>query len=175
MDKISVNVSKKSFLYLAIYGAVIFIVLMGILFLYYKIANQVKENDRITYQIKEQTELKPVCAALNNMKNKDTLALPHPEKTAISRSEAGKFQDEFRMIAKKSGLTVVSITQDMNTAVGSSASFLHNIILKGEFAGFRKMLIELGSVPYLDKIEEVNIQQNTDSMEFKMKVWIAVK
>ena len=79
------------------------------------------------------------------------------------------------MIAKKSGLTVVSITQDMNTAVGSSASFLHNIILKGEFAGFRKMLIELGSVPYLDKIEEVNIQQNTDSMEFKMKVWIAVK
>jgi len=37
------------------------------------------------------------------------------------------------------------------------------------------MLIELGSVPYLDKIEEVNIQQNTDSMEFKMKVWIAVK
>jgi Tfp pilus assembly protein PilO len=175
MDKISINVSKKSFGYLAIYGAIIFIVLMGILFLYYKIVNQVKENDKLTHQIKEQTELKPVYAALNAMKNKDALALPHPEKVAISRSEAGKFQDEFRMIAKKSGLTLVSIIPDMNTSAGSSPSFLHNIVLKGEFADFRRMLIGLGSVPYLDKIDEVNIQQNTDSMEFKMKVWIAVK
>jgi len=138
MDKISVNISKKSFGYLAIYGAVICIVFMGILFLYFKIANQVKENDKLTYQIKEQTELKPVYAALNAMKNKDALVLPHPEKIAISRLEAGKFPDEFRMIAKKSGLTVVSITQDMNTAAGSSASFLHNIILRVNLPVFEK-------------------------------------
>jgi hypothetical protein len=175
MDKIGINVSKKSFFYLAIYGAIILIVLMGILFLYWKIASQVKENDKITYKIQEQKELKPVYAALNAMRGKDLLALPHPEKTAISRSDAGRFQEEFRMIAKKAGLTVVSIIPELNTATGSSTSFLHNIVLKGEFADFRKILIGLGAVPYLDKIEEINIQQNSNSMEFKMKVWIAVK
>jgi hypothetical protein len=48
-------------------------------------------------------------------------------------------------------------------------------VLKGEFADFRKMLIELGAVPYLDKIEEISYTQGTESMEFKMKVWIALK
>jgi hypothetical protein len=37
------------------------------------------------------------------------------------------------------------------------------------------MLIGLGSVPYLDRIEEINIQQYPDSMEFRMKIWIAIK
>jgi hypothetical protein len=37
------------------------------------------------------------------------------------------------------------------------------------------MLIGLGSVPYFDKIEEINIQQQPYSMEFRMKVWIAIK
>ena len=112
---------------------------------------------------------------LNAMKNKDLLVLPHPEKTALPRAEAGKFQDDFQMIAGKSGLKVVSFTPDINTSAGPSTSFLHNIVLKGELADFRKMLIELGAIPYLDRIEEISIQQNTDSMEFKMKIWIAIK
>lgn len=175
MDKISVNVSKKSLWYLAIYSSILFVIVLLMLFLYYKINNQTKANDKLSYQIKEQQELKPLYAALNVMKNKDQLFLPNPEKTSISRSEAGKFQDEFRMIARKSGLTVVSLIPDMNTSSGPSTSFLHNITLKGDFSGFRKMLKGLGALPYLDKIEEVGIQQQSDSMEFKMKIWVAVK
>jgi hypothetical protein len=49
-------------------------------------------------------------------------------------------------------------------------------VLKGEFANFRKMLIGLGAVPYLDRIEEINIQQQPySSMEFRMKIRIAIK
>jgi hypothetical protein len=47
-------------------------------------------------------------------------------------------------------------------------------VLKGEFANFRKMLIELGALPYLDRIEEIRIQQNPDAMEFRIKIWIAI-
>jgi len=69
----------------------------------------------------------------------------------------------------------MSFTPDLSTLAGSSTSFLHNVVLKGEFADFRKMLIGLGSVPYLDRIEEINVQQQPYSMEFKMKIRIAVK
>ena len=109
------------------------------------------------------------------MNNKDLLILPNPEKKTIPRGEAGKFQDDIRTIAGKSGLMTVSLTPDLSTLAGSSTSLLHNVVLKGEFANFRKMLIGLGSIPYLDRIEEINIQQNPDSMEFKMKIWIALK
>jgi hypothetical protein len=36
------------------------------------------------------------------------------------------------------------------------------------------MLVGLGGISYLDKIEEINIQQYPDSMEFRMKRWIAL-
>ena len=178
MDKINISESQKnSFLYFIIYsGIIVIFVLIVIVPLYLKISNYIQENEKLNYQIKEQKELKPVYASLlNSMKGKDFLSLPHPEKTTIPRSEAGKFQDDFLMIAKKSGLTMLIFSRDLTTLTGSSTSLLYNIVVRGEFTDFRKLLIGLGSVPYLDRIEEINIQQNADSMEFKMKVWIAVK
>ena len=176
MDKIYFNIYKKSFLYFTIYGGIIFIIILaGIFPLYLNNSNQVKENEKLKYQIKEQKELGPLYTTLNAMKGKDLLVFPNPEKTALPRSGAGKFQDEFQIIAKRSGLIVVSFTQDLNTLTGPSTSLLHNVVLKGEFADFRKMLIGLGAVPYLDRIEEISIQQGAKFTDFKMKVWIAIK
>jgi hypothetical protein len=79
------------------------------------------------------------------------------------------------MIADKAGLTMVSLKPDLSTLAGSSTSLLSNVVLKGEFANFRKMLIGLGDVPYLDRIEEISIQQYPDYLEFRMKIWIAIK
>ena len=178
MKKININIHQKnSILYLVIYGGIVLIIiLVGILPYYLKISNQIKENDKLRYQIREQKDFGPVYKTLtSDIENNNALALPHPEKTALPRSEAQKFQTDFQNAAKKSGLKVVSFTPDINTSASPSTSFLHNIVLRGELADFRRMLIELGSIPYLDRIEEINIQQNTNSMEFKMKVWIAIK
>jgi Tfp pilus assembly protein PilO len=178
MKKINININKKnSILYLVIYGGIILIIiLVGILPYYLKISNQVKENDKLKYHIKEQKELGPVYQTLIKAnENKDVFVLPHPEKTELPRLDTRKFQTDFQNAAKKSGLKVVSFTPDINTSASTSTSFLHNIVLKGELADFRRMLIELGSIPCIDRIEEINIQQNTGSMEFKIKVWIAIK
>ncbi|MDI6743090.1 MAG: hypothetical protein QMD11_10190 [Smithella sp.] len=141
-----------------------------------KISGQIKENEKLTYQIKEQKELAPVYANLiSALKEKDPFALPHPEKTPLARSETGKFQEDLRLVAKKSGLAVGAFTPDINSAASPSASFLHHVVLRGDFAGLRKMLIGLGSLAYLDRIEEIGIQQTAGSMEFNMKIWIALK
>ena len=176
MNKSNANVNHNSFLYLFIYGGTIFIIILGILHLYLKTSATIKENEKLTYQIKEQNDLRPVYSSLlKAMKDKDLLVLPNPEKKPLPRLEAGKFREDFRTVAKKSGVAIVSFVPDSSTSTGASTSLLHNIVLKGEFADFRKMLIELGAVPYLDRIEEINIQQNPDSMEFRMKIWIALK
>jgi Tfp pilus assembly protein PilO len=148
---------------------------VGILPYSLKISSQLKESDKLKYQIKEQKEWGPVYKTMiNTIEDNKKLVLPNPKKTALPRIEARKFQTDFQIAAKKSGLRIVSFTSDINTLASPSKSFMHNIVLKGEFADFRKMLIELGSIPYLDRIEEINIQQNTSSMEFKMKVWTAI-
>jgi len=176
MNKSNANVNHNSFLYLFIYGGTIFIIILGILHLYLKTSATIKENEKLTYQIKEQNDLRPVYSSLlKAMKDKDLLVLPNPEKKPLPRLEAGKFREDFRTVAKKSGVAIVSFVPDSSTSTGASTSLLHNIVLKGEFADFRKMLIELGAVPYLDRIEEISYMQGTASMEFKMKVWIALK
>jgi hypothetical protein len=50
-----------------------------------------------------------------------------------------------------------------------------NVLLRGDFINFRKFLINLGGIPYVQQIEEVAIQQKLDSKEFRLKVWVAVE
>jgi hypothetical protein len=177
MKKMNIKIDQKNIFRLMIYSAIIVIVILaGILPYYLRISNQIKENDKLKYQIKEQKELAPIYAnLLNAMQDRKPLILANPEKIALLRSESGKFQDDFRMLAKKSGLNVVSFMPDSNSSAAPSPSFLHNVVLKGELDDLRKLMIELGTLPYLDKIDEIGMQQNTGSMEFKMKVWIALK
>ena len=177
MKKLNFNINQKSLVFMIGYSLIIMaVILLGILPLYFKTSNQMKENDTLKAQIKEQKELAPVYASvLNAGKEKNLFVLPNPEKAALPRSDSGKFQSDFQMIAQKSGLKVVSLTPDLNTSATPSTSFLHYAVLNGEWNDLRKLLIELGGLPYLDKIEEISMQQGTGSMEFKMKIWIALK
>jgi hypothetical protein len=176
MKKFNINIPKRSLWYLMICGGIILLfVLVGIFPLYQYNSHRINENKKLKYQIEEQKELGPIyLTLLKIMENKDLRVLPNPKKATIPRVEAGKFQDAFRTIAGKSGLMTISLTPDLTTLAESSTFLLHNAVLKGEFANFRKMLIGLGAVPYLDRIEEIRIQQNPDSMEFRMKIWIAL-
>jgi hypothetical protein len=177
MKKFNINIDQNSLLYMVICGGIIlFIGLVAIFPLFHYNNNLINENKELKNKIEEQKELKPVYSSmLNILNNKDLRVFPNPEKQAIPRGEAGKFQDDFRDIAARAGLIMVSNTPDLNSSAGSSSSLLHNVVLRGELANFRKILIGLGSVPYLDKIEDISIQQNPDSMEFKMKIWLALK
>jgi len=180
MNKINIHISKNSFLYLVIYGGIILIIILAGMFpSYLTTAKKIKENEKLKYQINEQKDLRPLYAALMNAVNdndKDALAMSNPEKKPVSREEAVvKFQNDFRAIMKKSGLTVVSCVPDLTTTTSSSTSFLHNIVLKGQYADFRKIIIGLGTISYLDRVEEISCQQGVDYMEFKIKVWITVK
>lgn len=177
MKKFNFNVNQKSFVFLIGYILVILaVILLGLLPLYFKTSNQMKDNDKLKAQIQEQKELAPVYASvLNAGKEKNLFVLPNPAKTPLPRSDSGKFETDFRTLAQKSGLKVVSFAPDVNTSTSPSTSFLHHAVLNGEWVDLRKLLIELGSLPYLDKIEEINLQQGTGSMEFKLKVGIAVQ
>lgn len=177
IKEFNVNIDPKNFWHIVIYGGIIFlVVLVGIFPLYKYNSSLIEKNKEIKNQIEEQKELGPVYLnLLKSVDDKKIRVLPSPEKTTIPRSEAGKFQDDFREIAGKAGLTIISFTPDLSTLAGSSISFLHSAVLKGEFANFRKMLIGLGAVSYLDRIEEINIQQQPYSTEYRMKIWIAIK
>jgi hypothetical protein len=134
-----------------------------------------KDINKLQYQIEEQKGLASIYSMLTkSISSKELIVLPNPTKTVLPLRDANKFQDAFKDLARKSGLTTVSLTPDLTSLASSSAYLLHNAVVKGEFVNLRKMLIGLGNISYIDKIDEIIIQQQSDAMEFKIKIWIAI-
>jgi len=176
MKKFNLDIPKTTLNYLIICGGIIAIFLLVGLFPMYRYnIYQTGEIKKTKDQIEERKGNIPVYLNLQKeMESKDVYILPNPNKTTISREEAAKFPNVFRTITGKSGLVVVSLTPDSSNTVGSSKFVLHNAVLKGNFTDFRKMLIALSAIPYLDKIEDIRISQRADYMEYKIQIWLAI-
>lgn len=176
MDKLQYYIQGKVIRYLAVCGGIVVIfIVAGIIPLSRYNASVSNDIKKLKFQIEEQKNLNSMYAMLTkNLGKKHIRILPNPAKTTLARQEASKFQDVFREIAQKSGLKTVSISPELNTLTASSRFLLHTAIVKGDFVDFRKMLIGLGYLPYLEKIEEISIQQYPDALEFEMKISIAL-
>ena len=156
-------------------GIIIFVILLGIIPLHRYSSSRAEEVKKIKDQIQEQKDLKAVYQLLDvNSKKKEMLSLPNPPKERLRRPDAGKFQDSFRIEAKRSGLMVVALTPDTKSITGNSQYLIYSTTLKGDFTDFRKMLVALGASPYVDQIQEIGIRQGSDSMEFRMKIGVAL-
>jgi hypothetical protein len=176
MNKFKVNIPEKSVKYLIICSGIVFLViLLGIVPLYRSNINVNKDINKLQYQIAEQKGLASIYAMLTkSISPKELVVLPNPPKTVLPLRDANKFQETFKDLARKSSLMTVSLTPDLTSLASSSNYLLHNAVVKGEFVNLRKMLIGLGNISYIDKIEEIIIQQQPDTMEFKIKIWIAI-
>lgn len=176
INKFKQNIPANSLSYILICGGIIIlIVLLGIIPLYRYNSNRSQEVKKIQNQIDEQKGLGGVYQLLRNAsEKKEVQALPNPAKTKLPRQDVDKFQDTFRVEAVKAGLMTISLMPDVKSMAGGSQSLLYNATIKGEFVNFRRLLIGLGAVSYIDQIEEINIKQYNDSMEFRMKIWIAL-
>ncbi len=170
------NIPDKIFWRLLICGGIIIIIaLAGIVPLARYNAGLDNDIKKMQSQIEEQKNLKSLHDMLvKNMEKKNSLALPNPRRTAMPRQEANRFQDAFRKIADISGLKTMSIVPELAALTGSSNQLLHTAVVKGDFNNFRKMLINLGDLPYLERIEEINVQQAADAMEFRIRLLIAL-
>ena len=105
---------------------------------------------------------------------KDGLVLPVPAKTKLSRTDVGKVPAAIRAIAGKSRMSVESIVPDVKTLAPDSRHLSVSVAVKGRLSGFRGFLAGLGEIPYLEHIEEIQIQRIPDSKEFRVKMWLAL-
>ncbi|MCX5839985.1 MAG: hypothetical protein NTY16_00730 [Deltaproteobacteria bacterium] len=77
-------------------------------------------------------------------------------------------------IAKNAAMDTLSVEPDVNSLANQSRYLLVRAVVRGDFFSFRKYLTGLGELPYFERIEVIEIQQNPDIMEFKMNIWLAL-
>jgi len=129
----------------------------------------------IQYQVDEQKSLQPIYQALKT-KGQTTVPsiLPTPASGKLSRDLVSVVPSTIGRIVKNTAMESISILPDVNSLANQSRSLLLHTVIRGDFMSFRKFLIGVGELPYLERFEEIEIQKDPDFMEFRMKIWLVL-
>jgi hypothetical protein len=125
----------------------------------------------IRVQIEEQKTLQPIYQALKTKSQTTAVSiLPIPESAKLSKDLVRVVPSIMRRIAKNSDLEMISVSPDVTSLADQSRHLLVRAVLRGDFMNFRKFLIGIGELPYLERIEEIEIQQDPNFMEFRINM-----
>jgi hypothetical protein len=176
MEKIYAIIPKRSIvILLACISSVLLIVFAGIVPQQISVASLDNRIASMQFQIEEQKRLQPYYQMLHaGPQSGMSKVLPFPPRIPLSRMKIDTVPSIIREEAQKAHIDMVSASPDLYTLGAENKVLLVNATLKGDFLNFRKFLIGLGGVPCLDSIEEIRIQQNEDSMVFRMKIWLVL-
>jgi Tfp pilus assembly protein PilO len=152
------------------FALLLVLVTAGIVIEYMSLVSLDKKADKIRLEVEEQKGLQSIYQLLKSKGKKIARELPSPTKGKISRNQIETMPGVFRRIAQKVNMDVLYASPDISSVGPDSKYLLVSVGVRGDFYDFRKFLIGIGDLPYLDQIEEIQIQENADIMEFKMKI-----
>lgn len=133
------------------------------------------EISKIRSGIEEQNMLFPAYAQLQQriqFKGSDILSSSVGTKLSIDKIE--KLPSIFKKIAQKYNLTALSVAPDVMSFGSDSEFLLLDVVIQGNFFDFRKFLIELVNLDYLEKIEQIRIERADRAKKFNLKIWLAM-
>jgi len=155
-------------------GGVLFFILLSIFPNYLAYSNINHEIKTLQNQIEEQKLLSPIFSDLSEKtKFKDPKNLPFPQKDKLSKNETGNISAIIQNIIRQNDYTLISILTDMDGLIEESGTLKVSIEMTGNFMNLRNLILQLGTLPYLDHIEYVHIDSHSDKQLFLLKVWIA--
>ena len=135
-----------------------------------------KDILKISDRIEEQRILKPVFESLlKRARQKNATDLPTTKSAKLDRADISKLSEDLQEMAFRHGLKVQDMKTDVAALIGKSGYLQMSLNLTGAFLDFRGFLVELGTIPSLEIIEEIQVRAIEGSREFKIKMWMAQK
>jgi hypothetical protein len=175
-QKMNLHIPRQSIIYilLCLTGITIFL-LGGIIPNGKKMSEMDTQTAEIKFRLEEQKALGSLHQSLKGKNEKKASdVLPLPAKGILAQAKIDTLPLNLTTAAKTSGLSLVSATPNLTAMTGDAQLISVNVILRGDFINFRKFLINLGGIPYVQHIEAIQIEEKPDTREFRMKVWVAV-
>ena len=133
-----------------------------------------QEIEKLNARIEEQRILTPVAHSLpKRIKMTPPSDLPVPERTKLTYGDINSISNVFQDIAARHNLQLEDIKTDVSSMVQDSGYLSMQLRLNGNFYKFRDFLVDLGSIPSLEHIEEINIRPLKTSRVLEIKLWLA--
>ena len=174
VDKIPKNPLSQSVLIFVICVVGVLAFLLLIILPSQKTSAQLdREIDKLNVRIEEQRILTPVFhSLLKRAKTAPPSALPSPEKTKLTHGDMNRISKEFQDIAIRHNLKLEEVKTDVSSMMEDTGYLMMRLRLTGDFYKFRDFLVDLGSIPSLEHIEEINIRPVKTARELQIKLWL---
>jgi hypothetical protein len=172
---LSILSSRNVILLLVCGGGILAFILLAILPNHRSLAKLDREIRKISARIAEQEVLSPIFNdLLRKARLPEPAGLPFPKKAKLGPDETDKIALIFQEIARNSNLRLESVVPDVDSIIDGSGYLMVNLTIRGRFFDFRRFLIQLGELPYLEDLGQIKIDaiQGSDELEYRLKIWL---
>jgi hypothetical protein len=177
MKKILSLLPTQSLINLLICGASVIVFNFLIIIPNQNLSDQLdQEIEELNDRIEQQRILRPVFEGLlQRAKRENSTDLPPVKIEKLDRGDVTRISKVLQEMAGRYDLKIEDIGTDVNEIMNDTGHMLMRVHLTGEFMKFRQFLIEMGTIPPLEQIEEIIIRAIEGSREYKLKIWLAQK
>ena len=174
VNKISRVFPPQSLIFFLICSAGILVFIFLIILPSQNSAAELNKNiEELKAKLDEQRILTPVFhSLLKRAKTAPPSALPSPEKTKLPLGDMNSISKEFQDIAMRHNLKLEEVKTDVSSMMEDTGYLMMRLRLTGDFYKFRDFLVDLGSIPSLEHIEEINIRPVKTARELQIKLWL---
>ena len=165
----------KNILFIILFGGgILLFVLLSIFPNYIAYSNIENEINALRQQIEEQKILSPIFTDLSDKtKFEKPENLPFPKKEKLSKNETGNISAIIQDIIRQNDFKIDSILTDVGRLMNGSGMLEINVEMTGDFINLRNMILQFGTLPYLEHIETIRIENTDEKQNVFMKLWIA--
>ena len=172
-QKVNLKIPRDSIIYLCVClsGIAVFI-LFGIV-PYYRASSALDGKIAgLASKIEEHEKLLPIYQSLKQTLEKNPLNLPSPPEPVSQEKDTQSILATLKEAGERANLKTVSLTPLMNSPAVDAKFLGIEMTIRGDLFAFRKFLVALGKLPYVERIEDVHLKQGSESMEFRIKVQV---
>ena len=135
-----------------------------------------QEIDELSGRIEQQRILRPVFESLlKRAKAEYSANLPAIKMEKLNRGDVHSISTVLQDMAGRNDLKIEDIRTDANEIMSDTGHMLMKIHLTGDFMKFREFLMDMGTIPALEQIEEIIIRAIEGNREYILKIWLAQK
>jgi hypothetical protein len=174
MTKILSILPTQSLVYIIACGAgIIFFVFMIIVPNQNMSAELDQDIEHLKDRIEQQRILRPIYGSLlEKAKREYSTQLPATKRVKLERGDISKISELLQDIAGRHDLKIQDIQTDVNAMMTNSGFIEMRIQATGDFMKFREFLVDLGTIPFIEQIEEIIIRAIEQNREYKLKIWL---
>jgi hypothetical protein len=165
----------KNIMLIALFGGGILVfVLLSIFPNYIAYSNIENEINILKGRIEEQKILSPIFTELSEKtKFEKPENLPFPKKEKLSKYKTGNISTIIQDIILQNDFKLDTILTDVGGLMDGSGMLKMSIEMTGDFINLRNMILQFGTLPYLEHIETIRIENINEKQKVSMRLCIA--